>query len=201
MISCYICSVICDSPALQGEGTTLRFRSPRHQNLARKLIPALLGRAHNSRVVCQRRDVDAHPSFTWQRPAPGRTARMAEGPGGLGCPVTVKRQQWRGAVARLQWLKVRSRGSCKGAEREAKVRSRSKIAERGCRKATLGDREVPGEPCQGSPRRPARVSLGPPQAAPGLPSRHPRPVATPGVAPRDGRRVRKTDFPRRGGKG
>ena len=58
-------------------GARRRARSPRHQNLARILIPALLGRAHNCVVARLRRDVDAHPSFTWRRPAPGRTARMA----------------------------------------------------------------------------------------------------------------------------
>ena len=59
---------------------------------------------------------------------------MAEDPGGPGRPLAAKRQQWQGAACRLQWLKAEREAPSRAAW-EAKVRTGSEIAERGCRKA------------------------------------------------------------------
>ena len=151
-------------------------RSPRHQNLARKLIPALLGRAHSSLVARQRRDVDRsvlHVAATgaWKESLTEGSRSRRSGLTGSGkapvmagsrCPPSVAQ----GAIATLQ------RWGGAGSQSMAQVKNRRTRVPKG----NPRDREVPGEPKRLS-RRPARVSWGRHKRPPGCRSRHPRPVA------------------------
>src|SRR5215207_5026371 len=112
MVHATVSHGLASSPPTGRGGTTLRFRSPRNQNLTRILIPALLGRAHDCLVARLRRDVDAHPSFTglatgaWKDGSDGRRSRRpgltgnGEAPvmAGSRCPPSVAQ----GAIARLR---------------------------------------------------------------------------------------------------
>ena len=171
-------------PPRRGRGSALR--SPRNQDLARILIPAYFGQAHYRCVVCQRRDVDRsvlHVAATgaWKESLTEGSRSRRSGLTGSGkapvmagsrCPPSVAQ----GANARLQ------RWSRAGSQSMAQVKNRRTRVPKG----NPRDREVPESR---KALEEARAGLlGPPQAAPGLPSRHPRPVAYPrGASPRGDR--------------
>ena len=131
---------------------------------------------------CLRRDVDAHPSFTWQRPAPGRRVRMARDPGGLLRPLPPRRQQWRLCAVtalRAQGVNVDVRATGRGGK--PKHRSRTQIAvtrvpqgSPGTRAGSQGARR--GSQGGAQPALPGPGGTGPRVAdeAPAYPS-HPRP--------------------------
>jgi hypothetical protein len=138
---------------------------------------------------CLRRDVDAHPSFTWQRPAPGRRVRMARDPGGSLRPLPPRRQQWRLCAVtalRAQGVNVRIRAT--GAGREAKA------SQRVTNRRHAGALRQPGDPAKvsgsptGFPGRPAEAFRAGSDPALGCPCGARVPVAPP--APRRGRTAR-----------
>jgi hypothetical protein len=113
------------------------------------LIPAPPTCAYNARVAGQRRDVDAHPSFTW--PATGAWKEGLDGPRSRRPGTTAC-----GKAPAMAWRRRPLNGSRPNArlpmrerKRKAKERPGTQIAERGCRKATrLGARA----PAFGLPR-------------------------------------------------
>jgi hypothetical protein len=114
-----------------------------------------------------------------RRSAPGRrTYRRVQDPGGPDRPLAEKRQQWRGPADRLEWLKVRSRGSHKAARRTKENGPGHKSPSRGCRKATPGvPRRAPGGFARSLEAGPAGSAGAGGKPAPGLPRGTRVPVA------------------------
>ena len=139
---------------------------------------------------CLRRDVDAHPSFTWQRPAPGRRARMARDPGGSLRPLPPRRPAMepvcgnRPEGSRCERF-VRATG-CGG---KPKHRSGARNRRTRVPKGNPGTVRSQGALQQGSQGDlPESPGASPP---PGCRVGTRVPVAPPRGIPRDGRRVEK----------
>ena len=107
---------------------------------------------------CLRRDVDAHPSFTWQRPAPGRRVRMARDPGGPLRPLPPRRPAMEPVCGnRPEGSRCERRCPGNRTRREAKASQRDKNRRHAGAARQPGDPpRVSGSPT-GFPGRPAEA--------------------------------------------
>ncbi len=122
--------------------------------------------------------------------------RMARAPGGLGRPLTTRRQQWRErpltafSGSRRERSNPARAGWQAGSQRMAQDRNRRHA---GAARQPRGPRQVPEGPLEGPSSRPGRVCWGRrttgPRVAHAAPA-HPSHLPPPRWAARDGRRVR-----------